>query len=624
VIGKSLGTYQLQSELGRGGVGVVYLAYARSLQRQVALKVLPLHLCGHPDVVARFLKEARAAARLSHPGIVEIYTIGCEEGVHFFAMELLTGSSLEAILEKEGALSPDKALRIALRVAEALDHAHRKGFIHRDIKPSNIMIDRERDLVKVTDFGIAKALESGTQATASEVRLGTPRYMSPEQVRGETLDPRSDVFSLGVVLFQMLTGRGPFGGDSFLVVMRNILEREPEFLPQDEAAVPAGVREVVGKAMVKNPEERFRSAGELARELRRLLGEEAPRARRGPRWWPLALLLAAAAAAAVGLLRFRGSEPEAVPLPEPVPAPLPAPSAPPPTPVAGEEEFAALLEFLRSHPDGLEEGASRCREFLAAYPDSPRAEAVRAEAARLDAARAERELRFRELMDEGNGFARAGRWKEAGGAYARAGEFDAGGEAEAAGREARFQGLLASARSAPDPAAAVALCRQALEIFPDRPEAGAELEKQQERLDRAAAARRDLENGRSLLRQGRVREAAAALSSAVELDPEGNEARALLEDARARLPGFILVSVTPAEAEVYLDGTYRGRGTVLERIEAAPGLHAVRVVHPGYRPYSGEVTVAPERESALRIGLSPLPTPVPRNERKAPLPVNIF
>lgn len=308
MLGKRLGNFRIERELGRGGMGVVYQAFDSALERKVALKVLPSHLADHPEIVARFRKEALAAARLAHPGIVEIHSIGCEEGVHFFVMELVEGESLERMLEKSGPLPPDYCLGLLRPVAEALDYAHRRGFIHRDIKPSNIMVDPGRNAVKLTDFGIAKALEGGTQLTSAEARIGTPRYMSPEQVRGAALDPRSDIFSLGIVLFRMLAGRDPFEGPSFLVVMRKILEEECRFTPEEEARIPPAPRAIARRALAKDPALRYQRAGDLVRDIDAALKSPDRAPGPGKKRWLAPAGAAAVAAAGLALLLFRHPE----------------------------------------------------------------------------------------------------------------------------------------------------------------------------------------------------------------------------------------------------------------------------------------------------------------------------
>jgi len=285
-------------------MGVVYEAYDPSLKRTVAIKVLPSHLTAYPDVVTRFRKEAHSAANLAHPNIVVIHNIGQEGEIYFFVMEFLKGESLEELLREDGTLPQPLSLEIIRQVALALDYAHRHGIIHRDIKPSNIMFDRENSLVKVTDFGIAKAMEAESGLTASEISVGTPRYMAPEQIKGEKAGPPSDIFSLGSVLWQLLAGRAPFEGESILTVMQKIVKEDPLKAPDFPDSVSQDVRSVIRKAMAKSPDERYRTAREMAEDIERVQkgkSVEKPRRKRifPPRYtW---VLLASAVIAGTGI-----------------------------------------------------------------------------------------------------------------------------------------------------------------------------------------------------------------------------------------------------------------------------------------------------------------------------------
>jgi len=263
LVNKTLGQFQITRELGRGGMAVVYQAYQPALQRYVAIKVLPPQLGLDPDFVTRFRHEAIAAARLKHPNIVTVYDVGSEGGVNYIVMELIDGESLASVIRQSGAMPLERAGRILGQVAVALDYAHAQGFVHRDIKPGNVMLGAG-DHVTLMDFGIAKAL-SGTRLTQTGATIGTPEYMSPEQVRGAGVDHRSDIYSLGIVAYEMLTGNVPFSGTTASLLYKQVNEPPPM-----EALVlrtPPHVTNAVSRALVKDPTQRFQRASEFAAAL---------------------------------------------------------------------------------------------------------------------------------------------------------------------------------------------------------------------------------------------------------------------------------------------------------------------------------------------------------------------
>lgn len=265
MIGKELGQYKILAELGRGGMGIVYKAYQTSLNREVAIKVLPPNLAVDENIVKRFHREAEAAARLSHPHIVQIFDINEISGLHFFAMEYLKGETLTQKIEREGPLSLKEAVRITMMVADALNYSHSEGIVHRDIKPGNIMIDPHGH-VKVTDFGLARAIES-SRLTMTGTIIGTPEYMSPEQARGENLDGRSDLYSLGLVLYEMLTGRIPFEATTpFAVAQKQIYEplTSPSSIRSEISPV---LDAIILKVTQKDPKERYQRGEELKNDL---------------------------------------------------------------------------------------------------------------------------------------------------------------------------------------------------------------------------------------------------------------------------------------------------------------------------------------------------------------------
>ncbi len=257
-----IGHYRIVAELGRGGMGVVYKAHEESLNRFVALKVLGEHLTEDPAHVERFLREAQSAARLNHPNIVQIYAVSQDQGRHYFAMEYVSGQSLQQVLRSRGTLDSIQAARIVLQTASGLGAAHEQGIIHRDIKPANLMID-ERGLVKIADFGLALMTAAVSRLTATGMFMGTPGYLSPEQCLDQDIDHRTDIYSLGVTLFEALSGKAPFTGDSPLALLRQIIDVEPPDLADLKPNVDPELRTLVQRMMVKDRDLRVSSCAEL-------------------------------------------------------------------------------------------------------------------------------------------------------------------------------------------------------------------------------------------------------------------------------------------------------------------------------------------------------------------------
>lgn len=374
-----IGDYEILREVGRGGMGVVYKAHERALRRTVALKVLPPSISADIAFVKRFEREARFAASLNHPNIVSIYTVGKHEDVRYISMEYVKGKTLTALIREAGRLSIARALEITLQAADALAAAHKVDMVHRDVKPDNIMID-EAGRVKVMDFGLARGLHSTTQLTAQGAVVGTPRYMSPEQCEGQKPDHRSDIYSLGIVLFEMLTGQTPYSAETPLALMRQIVDTPLPSIQEQSADVPPQICSIIYRMTAKRPEDRYENAEILCEDIRAFLegtrpqnatpidkmtdvlppGTETPTPPAGPAAvtptavsvpvdrgkyaliGAVAILLVVVAVLAVWLSRSRSAPPEqvlhVVTTPAPVElAPIPAPPVVPPREVAPPE-----------------------------------------------------------------------------------------------------------------------------------------------------------------------------------------------------------------------------------------------------------------------------------------------
>ncbi|MFW6170959.1 MAG: serine/threonine-protein kinase, partial [Planctomycetota bacterium] len=269
--GRKLGNYQLLRRLGRGGMAVVYLAEQLSLQRQVAFKALKRNLGEDEGFVRRFHNEARAAASLVHANIVQIHEVGYVDGIHFIAQEYVRGQNLKQWLACHGTADAPTAIHIMRQVIAALNRAARQGIIHRDIKPENIMLARTGE-VKVADFGLARVVTEGQAVGLTQVgvTVGTPLYMSPEQVEGHQVDPRSDLYSFGVTCYEMLAGRPPFEGDTPLSIAVQHLRAEPPRLEAVRPDLPEGLCRIVHRLLAKSCRDRYATASELMRALRAL------------------------------------------------------------------------------------------------------------------------------------------------------------------------------------------------------------------------------------------------------------------------------------------------------------------------------------------------------------------
>src|SRR5215213_675530 len=270
--GQEIESYRIEKLLGAGGMGEVYLARDLKLGRMVALKVLPLHFVVDADRLSRFQREARALSSLNHPNLVTIYEVGEAAGLHFIAMELVEGKTLSLLREK---LSLKELLSIVAQVAEALGAAHQSGIIHRDVKPDNVMV-RPDGYAKVLDFGLVKLAEvEPTPGTAAETKLGiamgTLAYMSPEQASGEPVDHRTDIWSLGVVLYELATGQKPFTGESRQAIINAILSAQSDSATKINASLPTELDGILNKALEKDRELRYQTASDFRADIRRLL-----------------------------------------------------------------------------------------------------------------------------------------------------------------------------------------------------------------------------------------------------------------------------------------------------------------------------------------------------------------
>lgn len=277
MIPKKLGRFEIVREIGRGAMGQVFLAHDPKIERQVAIKTIMLPP-GTPaeeaqETSRRFLREAQAAGKLLHPNIVTIFDVGEDQGVSFIAMEFIDGVTLDRHAKPDSLLPPGVVLEALAQAASALDYAHQARVIHRDVKPANLMLQRD-GTVKVTDFGLAK--NPSANLTQVGVLLGTPSYMSPEQIQGKELDGRSDLFSLGVALYELLTGSRPFDADSISTIIYRVLYEDPRPIAAQNPALPPEVNVVIAKALAKLPEKRYSSGASMVADLRRAFASLPP------------------------------------------------------------------------------------------------------------------------------------------------------------------------------------------------------------------------------------------------------------------------------------------------------------------------------------------------------------
>ena len=265
-----LGAYEVTEVLGRGGSGIVLKGFDAALNRHVAIKVLAAELAASASARRRFAREAQAAAAVVHEHVVSIHAIDAAAGFPYLVMSYIPGKSLQDRLDRDGPLGLKEILRIGMQTAAGLAAAHAQGLVHRDIKPANILLENGVERVKITDFGLARAVDDASQ-TQSGVVAGTPQYMAPEQARGEAVDHRADLFCLGSVLYAMATGRSPFRAENTLAVLRRVCEDEPRSLCEVNPDLPAWFERLVGLLMKKDPAQRLQSAAEVAELLEQCL-----------------------------------------------------------------------------------------------------------------------------------------------------------------------------------------------------------------------------------------------------------------------------------------------------------------------------------------------------------------
>ncbi|MFT3893483.1 MAG: serine/threonine-protein kinase [Anaerolineales bacterium] len=269
--GKQFGHYQIVAPLGEGGMAAVYKAYQPSMERHVAIKVLPRHMSTSEEFVTRFRREAKLLAQLQHPHILPVFDYGEAEGYPYIVMPFVQSGTLADLIRNKP-LSLSETREIIIQIGKALGYAHSRGMIHRDIKPSNVLIDDNGNCL-LTDFGLARMLEASTRITASDTVMGTPAYMSPEQGAGSNVDQRSDIYSLGIILYEMVTGRVPYTAETpVAIVFKHIQDPLPSARKLNPS-LPKSVETVLLKALAKSPEDRYQTADEFVRAIQRAIPE---------------------------------------------------------------------------------------------------------------------------------------------------------------------------------------------------------------------------------------------------------------------------------------------------------------------------------------------------------------
>ncbi|MBI4682158.1 MAG: protein kinase [Nitrospirae bacterium] len=374
----NFGRYQVIKELGRGSMGVVYQAHDPNLDLTVALKVLRQDRGDSTAFTKRFLREAKALGRLDHPNIIRVFNVDEAEGNVYIAMEFIEGESLDKVMAHKK-FTADEVIELGITIAETLNHAHEKGIVHRDIKPSNILV-RSDGRIKITDFGIAHLDDptASIQTQAGEI-LGTPAYMSPEQILSRPVDGRSDLFSAGIILYELSVGIRPFGGDSLAAIFNSITQNDPPLLKEVMPSLPEELSLVITKCLQRNPDDRFKSGQALAEALKKR-GEKieeatihmAPAEQNKPKKTGLIVFTALVIIIAVGLTYFFFMKPKSESLSEELqksPAAeketAEAPPAKPETPQAAEKRLTKIPP--------VETEPSQSAETPPAKPETPQA-----------------------------------------------------------------------------------------------------------------------------------------------------------------------------------------------------------------------------------------------------------
>ncbi|MBI3229295.1 MAG: serine/threonine protein kinase, partial [Burkholderiales bacterium] len=273
-----LGRYQLTRVLGRGAMGVVYEGIDPKLNRQIAVKTILKGHISDPELEAeysaRFIREAQAVARLNHPNIVTVFDFGEENDIAFIVMECIRGEELKTHFDEKHPFSLEDAVRMTGELLDALDYAHQNGIVHRDIKPANVMLDGQ-NRVKLTDFGVARLSDTNTERTQAGTMVGTPSYMSPEQIEGSAVGPRSDIFAVGIILYQFLTGEKPFHAQGMWAIQKKIMQEDPVLPSVMNPALSPAFDAVVLRALAKKPDDRYPTALDFKKDLQRALAGEA-------------------------------------------------------------------------------------------------------------------------------------------------------------------------------------------------------------------------------------------------------------------------------------------------------------------------------------------------------------
>ncbi len=272
IVGRTIGRYEVQELIGEGGMALVYRAFDPQINRSVAMKLLKQEHCEDAERKGRFIKEGKAAGGLTHPNIVTVYDVGQVDDAPYMMMELLEGQTLGELLQQKKKFSLESIMQVGIQLGEALDYAHGRGIVHRDMKPDNVVLSPDGKSAKVADFGIARFnTQTDKETTQVGIMLGTPRYMSPEQASGERVDGRSDLFAVGVILYEMITGKKAFDAETMPTLIMQIVKKDPLPIRQINADAPVGLQKIVNKLMQKRPSRRFQTGRELADALRREL-----------------------------------------------------------------------------------------------------------------------------------------------------------------------------------------------------------------------------------------------------------------------------------------------------------------------------------------------------------------